>query len=123
MTAQSHQETLSHETATGLFSAYVDAELPPPDERLLEDHLGRCESCREEYDRFATAVALVRGSPRTRPAGDFTSRVVKRTKRARRRELGLQGASALLATRFPVEAAVPILLAVAVALMLVMMAP
>lgn len=112
---------LSHERVDALLPAWLDAELPPAEEQQLEAHLQGCPDCRARYERLADAVALVREAPRARPAADFTRRVVQRAKRQRRREFGLAGVNALFVQRFPAEAVVAILLAVAGAVLLLLL--
>jgi anti-sigma factor RsiW len=109
---------LNHETASDLFSAYLDAELPPPELERLEEHLHHCDTCRSGYEEFAEAITLVRDVPRLRAPRGFTRRVVKRARRSRTRGLG-PAAAQLVLQRQHVEVAALILLAAALAALVI----
>jgi copper chaperone CopZ len=51
-------------------SPYLDGELDPRTEAEMRDHLGRCQSCRAEYDRqvFASQLASTLPMPERAPA-------------------------------------------------------
>jgi len=60
-------------------------------------------------------VKLVRSAERESVPADFSSRVLKRVRKRRARLFGAQGARFFEHLHIPVEAAIPVLLAVAIA--------
>jgi anti-sigma factor RsiW len=112
---------IDHGVATERFSPYVDRELAPAEERELLLHLETCPACRKEYEAFARALSLVRGAERVRPRPGFERRVVKKLRPRRRRALA-RSANAV-AVMVSVEAAIPLLIALGVAVLLVLLAP
>lgn len=112
---------IDHDEANELFSPYADRELSPEEERELLLHLRVCAGCREEYAQFARALAMVRGAERVRPPPGFARRVAGRLRLRRRREA--HRAVTTLALTVSIEAAIPLLLAVGVAALLVLLAP
>jgi anti-sigma factor RsiW len=114
------QLELSHREAKSLFSALVDDELAPPQAQRLQAHLGRCDECRVGWDRYHRTVERVRGLERERAPDHLASLIARRVRRRRGPKLVHL---AHLRHRVPVEAIVPLLIGVAVAALLVLMAP
>lgn len=54
---------MEHETFRELAAGYALAALDPESEREFEDHLGRCEACREELASFQETAALLAYEP------------------------------------------------------------
>jgi predicted anti-sigma-YlaC factor YlaD len=112
---------LSHREAQRLFFAFADDELPSEDETRLTLHLEECGSCRAGWDRYARTVDRVRGVEREKAPAALATLIVRRARR--RRTFGLRAIQLAHAQyRFPVEAAIPLLLGAAVAALLVLMA-
>lgn len=112
---------IDHDEANERFSPYVDRELSADDERELLLHLEVCAACRAEYERFVRALSLVRGVERVRPSPGFARRVTGRVRQRRRREANRVVTT--LAVIVSIEAAIPLLLAVGVAALLILLAP
>lgn len=112
---------IDHDEANERFSPYADRELSPEGERELLLHLRDCAACREEYTRFARAMTLLRGAERVRPSPGFARRVAGKLRLRRRREADRTVTT--LAVTVSIEAAIPLLLAVGVAALLILLAP
>lgn len=116
------QVELSHNEAKGLFGALVDEELARRDELRLLTHLDSCVDCRSGWQRYEKAVKTIRGVEREKAPPALASQILRRVRRRR-----IQGARALhlahLQYRVPVEAIIPVLLGILVAVMLMLMAP
>lgn len=112
---------IDHEVAAERFSPYADRELSPEDEREFLVHLEGCASCREEYERFLRALSLLRGAERVRPRPGFDRRVAGKL-RVRPPGRGRKAANTM-AVLVTVEAAIPLLIALGVAALLILLAP
>jgi anti-sigma factor RsiW len=112
---------IDHAEAAERFSPYVDRELEPAQEREFLLHLETCPACRQEYEAFARALALLRGAERVRPRPGFERRVAKKLRTRRRRAPGPSPTKVALLVS--AEAAVPLLIALGVAVLLVLLAP
>lgn len=110
---------LGHSEAQALFAPLVDRELEPGEEAALRSHLDACAECRQGWERYERAVALVRGVARERAPKDFAVGVVRRVRRRRRGAFGLQGARFFEQVSIPAEAAIPVIIAAIVAAILV----
>ena len=108
---------LGHSEAHELFSAFVDEELEAPEQERLLQHLDSCDSCHQGLEQFEDTIAQVRGLPRHRLPASFSRQVLRRVKQRNRRQREL-AAVMVGPLRVPVEAAFPIFLAAAVALVL-----
>ena len=60
------------------FSAYLDDELCPLDEKKIEKHLKYCRQCREEWIKFCKVQNFIVNLPEVYPPGDFSHEVIKR---------------------------------------------
>ncbi len=113
---------LSHREAQRLFFAFADDELASEEKTRLTLHLEDCDRCREGWDRYARTVERVRGVDREKAPAALASLIARRARR--RRPFGLRAMQLAHAQyRVPVEAVIPLLLGVAVAALLVLMAP
>jgi predicted anti-sigma-YlaC factor YlaD len=65
--------------ARELVSAAVDDELAPEEDRLLADHLGRCDECTAYSERLASLTRSMRLRPVTAEA-DLAARVLARSR-------------------------------------------
>ena len=113
---------LSHREAKSLFGAWVDEELPSPQAQRLRSHLDSCGECRDGWEKYARAVDVVRHVQREKAPPALASTILRRVRRQRFsnfRHVHL----AHLQHRVPVEAAIPVLLGILVAAMLVLLAP
>lgn len=110
----------SHSEVTGLFSAFVDHELPVAELEKLVVHLESCAGCAEELSTFEETVARVRGLPAVRAPSSFSRMVLRRVRHRSRRQSAvapfLDGSFHL-----PAEAAIPIVLAAVLALVLLLL--
>jgi anti-sigma factor RsiW len=107
---------LAHSEAQALFAPMVDHELPRPQEEALKSHLQSCRECQQGFERYARAVSLVRSVGPERAPADFAVQVLKRVRRRRRGLAGWQGARFFEQVSVPVEAAIAVILAAALAL-------
>jgi predicted anti-sigma-YlaC factor YlaD len=115
------QPNLSHEEARRLFGARVDEELPRREEEKLCAHLDACVDCRAGWERYARAVTVVRRARREKAPPGLARTILRRVRR--RRIDGLRGVHrAHLDYRVPVEAAIPVLVGIAVAVLLMLLA-
>jgi anti-sigma factor RsiW len=113
---------LSHREARGLFGALLDQELPARDAQRLRLHLEDCGDCRRGWARYEQSVSLVRKSAREKAPPDLAGQILRRVRR--RKYNGLQAQHlAYLYHRVPIEAAIPVLLGILVAAILVLLAP
>lgn len=111
---------LSHREAQGLFLAALDQELPAVDEERLHQHLDDCVNCEEAWERYTRTVGQLQRLPREKAPQALSSVILRRV---RRRRFALREvAQNQLAYRPPVEAIIPILLGVAVAVLLLLWA-
>jgi anti-sigma factor RsiW len=116
--------SLDHARARELFAPLLDAELPAAEVQLLRRHLSDCPQCQQGFLRYERAVELLRDAKRARAPAGFAARVLQRVRKRRRNSvLGAQGARFFQHVSIPVEAAIPILLAAAVAAALLFAAP
>jgi hypothetical protein len=93
-----------------LFSARLDEALAPDQQAQLDAHLAACADCAREWERFAAAVALVRGlEPARAPAG-FVDRVLAARPEPWYRRLG-RGLFVPWPVKLPLEAAAVVLIA------------
>jgi anti-sigma factor RsiW len=108
---------LAHNEVQGLYSAYVDHELPAPELERFVQHLEECEGCMEGLEKFEATVEAVRGVPRERAPNSFARQVMRRVKHRNRREAAnrpfLDGA-----VHIPAGAIIPIIVAAALALLI-----
>ncbi len=112
----SQSPSLDHARAQEMFAPLLDAELPADEALLLRRHLSGCEQCQQGLLRYERAVELVRGAERARAPVGFAAQVLKRLRKRRRASVsGAQGAGFFQQVSLPVEAAIPILIAAAVA--------
>lgn len=108
--------SLDHARARAMFAPLLDAELPPDEAVLLRRHLSACAQCQRGFARYERTVELLRGAERVRAPVGFAAQVLKRVRKRRRAAAGgAQGARFFQLVSLPVEAAIPILLAAAVA--------
>jgi predicted anti-sigma-YlaC factor YlaD len=115
------QPNLSHEEARRLFSAWVDEELPSREEEKLRVHLDACRDCRAGWERYERAVTVVRGVSREKAPPSLATSILRRIRR--RRIEGLRGVHrAHLEHRVPVEAALPVLVGIVLAVVLMLLA-
>ena len=115
------QPSLSHEEARRLFGARVDEDLPSRDEERLRVHLDGCRDCRAGWEQYERAVAVVRGVTREKAPPSLATSILRRIRR--RRIEGLRGMHrAHLEHRVPVEAALPVLLGIVLAVVLMLLA-
>ncbi len=113
---------LTHREAQRLFFALADDELASEEKTQLTEHLEECGDCRAGWDRYARTMDRVRSVEREKAPAALASMIVRRARR--RRPFGLRALHNAHANyRFPVEAVIPLLLGVAMAAMLVLMAP
>lgn len=108
---------LQHIEVQGLYSAYVDQELPTPELERFVAHVESCDGCMEGLERFEQTVEQVRKLPRAQAPSAFSRQVMRRVKHRRRR------AAAVLpfldgSFHLPAEAIIPIVIAAAVALLI-----
>jgi anti-sigma factor RsiW len=113
---------LSHREAKRLFFAFADDELPSDERTKLSAHLEECVDCRAGWDRYSNTLGRVRSVERERAPAALATLIVRRARR--RRPAGLRAAYvAHVQYRVPVEAIIPLLLGVAVAALIVLLAP
>ena len=116
------QVELSHKEARSLFGALVDEELPARETLRLRSHLDTCGDCRKGWERYHRAVGAVRSVQREKAPPQLAGNILRRVRR--QKYMGNRGIHlAHLQHRVPVEAAIPVLLGVLVAVMLVLLAP
>ncbi len=97
-----------------MFTLLLDEQLAEREQEALLEHLDGCEACAASFEKYSRAVTLVRQVERARVPSDFTQRVMKRVRKRRKRQLfGLQGGQFFEHVSIPAEAAVPIILAAA----------
>jgi anti-sigma factor RsiW len=110
----------THQEVTGLFSAFIDHELPVAELEKFVSHVEACEGCAVELEAFEKTVESVRGLQRERAPVAFSRLVLRRVRHRNRRSAAvapyLNGSFHL-----PVEAAIPIVLAAVLALLLLLM--
>jgi hypothetical protein len=112
---------LSHREAKSLFGAWVDEDLPLVEAARLRNHLEECGDCRAGWEKYSRAVDVVRHVEREKAPPALAGNILRRV---RRQKVGLRQLHiAHLQHRVPVEAAIPLLLGIAVAAMLVLLAP
>ncbi|HYX90792.1 MAG TPA: zf-HC2 domain-containing protein [Myxococcaceae bacterium] len=115
------QPSLSHEEARRLFGARVDEELPSREEEKLRAHLDACGDCRAGWERYERAVTVVRRVEREKAPPSLATSILRRIRRQRIE--GLRGLHrAHLNHRVPMEAALPVLLGIALAVVLMLLA-
>jgi anti-sigma factor RsiW len=105
---------LDHRQTRALFLALADEELPGEKAQAVRQHLDGCGECQRGWRQYARTVQRLRGVERQKAPPALASVVMTRVKRQRR--FGLKGLHTLHAHyRFPVEVLIPMLLAAAVA--------
>jgi anti-sigma factor RsiW len=106
-----------HSEVRGLYSAYVDHELPAPELERFVAHVESCEDCLHGLEDFEATVEAVRGVARERAPSTFTRAVLRRVKHRSRRQASvlpfLDGTFHL-----PAEVILPVVLAAAIALLI-----
>ena len=60
-----------------VLSGYVDRGLSPEETARVEEHLSRCQGCREELESLRATVALLHRLPEVTPSGRFAVAPVK----------------------------------------------
>lgn len=86
---------LGAHATTDLLSAYLDGELSAGDGARIEEHLGRCPSCRAELDSLRRVVDSLRHLERIAPPPALAQHVVRR--------VALEGTRPSLLARFEDE--------------------
>jgi anti-sigma factor RsiW len=105
---------LDHRQTRALFLALADEELPAEKAQAVRKHLDGCGECQQGWQRYSSTVQRLRRVEREKASPALASVVMTRVKRQRR--FGLKGLHTLHAHyRFPVEVLIPLLLAAAVA--------
>ncbi len=108
------QLQLSHREARNLFPALLDEELAEQEASRLQAHLVDCAECRTGWEGYSRAVKVVRQVEREKAPPELAGNILRRVRR--RRFQGLRAFDRAQADyRVPYEVIVPILLAVAVA--------
>jgi predicted anti-sigma-YlaC factor YlaD len=108
------QLDLSHGEARNLFPALLDEALADGEASRLTAHLADCAECRSGWEGYSRAVKVVREVKREKAPPELAGNILRRVRRRRFRALqALERAQADY--RVPYEVIVPILLAVAVA--------
>ena len=107
---------LAHNEVQGLYSAYVDRELPAPELERFVEHLESCEGCMEGLEKFEATVEAVRGVAREHAPNGFARQVMRRVKHRNRREAANR--PFLESVHIPAGAIIPIILAAAIALLI-----
>ncbi len=113
---------ISHREARQMFFAAIDEELPNVEEEKLFHHLEGCDDCRVGWEKYAKAVGKVRSLERVRAPASLSTMILRRVRR-RRSWTHRKLAQAHAHHRLPAEVLIPLLLAVAVATLLVALAP
>ena len=103
-----------------LFAGAVDEALPDRDAVLLEAELAADPALKQRFESYQRAVSLLRKAPKEKAPDALASMILRR---ARRRRFGLRVQKLQDAHRFPMEIVIPILLAVAVAVFLLLASP
>jgi anti-sigma factor RsiW len=111
--------SLGHQEAQALFAPAVDHELPPEKEVALKSHLEGCQECQQGFEKYTRAVQMVRSVHRERAPADFTAQVLKRVRKRRRSIFGWQGGRFFEHISIPVEAAIAVILAAAIAALVI----
>jgi anti-sigma factor RsiW len=60
---------LDHRFAQAHLSEYVDGELPPPEHRRVEEHVGVCPACTRVLATLRRTIAGLRGLGSEAPSG------------------------------------------------------
>ena len=116
-------ETVAHERAQELFGPFIDGEIAPAEAADLRQHLSGCVECRSGFDQYEKAVTLLRDTGREHAPEGFATTVLRRVRR-RRRQSRFAGGRLIELNPIPAaEVIVPILIAAAVALLIVVAAP
>jgi hypothetical protein len=118
--AAPHPPPLSHREARSLFFARAEEELGAEDQRRLAQHLEGCGDCQAGWQRYSATVLSLRRVERERAPPSLSTVVLTRVRRRRREPRAVH--HVYMAHRVPIEAAVPLLLGVAVAAFLVLAA-
>lgn len=72
---------MDHAQANAMFSAMLDGELKPEEQRELDEHLKTCVVCRREWQQLERAVREVRQLPHEEAPPAFVEGVVDRLRR------------------------------------------
>ena len=112
---------LTHRAARKLFVDLADQALDMAEQRRLEAHLEACADCAAGWQRYSATVQALRGVQRERAPVSLATTVMRRVRRNRHRGLRLPH-PLMLAHRVPMEAAIPLLLGVAIAAFLILAA-
>jgi hypothetical protein len=69
---------MNHEELRERLSAYLEEDLDASEQARIEEHLGGCPDCRQEYRELRHMVDLLRGLPAPDPPPDLADRVIAR---------------------------------------------
>lgn len=100
-----------------LFSAAVDGEMTDAQRAEFEAVLRADAKLKARFDRYSGAVSLLRGAPKETPPPSLASAIMRRVRRNRSLSRRTRAAEQV-AFRVPAELLVPLLIAVAVAVLL-----
>jgi anti-sigma factor RsiW len=115
-------QLVGHEQAQELFGPMLDGDIAATQAAGLRAHLSDCVECRTGFDQYEKAISLVRGIGREQAPEGFATRVLRRVRRRRRRNL--EGGRFVEFTSMPAaEVMVPLLIAAVVAVTIVLLAP
>ena len=107
----------AHTDFQGLYSAYVDHELPAPELERFVAHVEGCEHCLQGLETFEATVEAVRGVERLHAPPMFSRQVMRRVKHRNRRMAAsrpfVEGMFQL-----PAGAIIPVIIAAAIVLLL-----
>ena len=108
---------LGHSEVQGLYSAYVEHELPVGELEKLVAHLESCDGCTVALERFEASFDAVRQLPRERAPANLSRQVLRRVRHRNRRRAAVLP---YLTGQFhlPAEAIIPIVVAAAIALLI-----
>jgi len=60
-----------------VLNAYIDSELTTEDSELVEEHIGRCESCQKELEDLTTASQIIKEWPPAETPAEFVHQIKK----------------------------------------------
>lgn len=67
-------------TIRDLLSAYIDGELSPRDQLMVQSHLAECASCAKEAETLKATAALIHDLPKAKLPEDFHASLVRRVR-------------------------------------------
>lgn len=108
---------LSKAEVEKLFIGALDEALPEHEAALLAAELEADPELRGEFARYQKTVTLLRGVPKEKAPDALASTILRRT---RRRRFSLQAQRLTEAHRFPAEVIIPLVLAAAVAVFILL---